>query len=116
MTDYLNEKLKNISNRRDNSADLSAFHNNGVEERMVRIDIFIAKHCFACEYSHEVAAFIRKRFPEVQIQLIDIADPEAEIPDSVFATPTYLLNGCLWSLGNPSNEDVVEKLSTALKM
>lgn len=83
-------------------------------EQTIRVDIFIAEHCFVCEYSQEVAAFIRERFPQVQINMIDMADPTADIPDSVFATPTYLLNGRLWSLGNPSNEDVVDKLSSML--
>lgn len=76
-----------------------------------RVDIYIAEHCFVCEYSLEVAEFIRERFPNVAVRLIDIADPNAIIPESVFATPTFLLNGKLWSLGNPSNEDIINRLS-----
>lgn len=83
-------------------------------ENAIRVDIFIAKHCFVCEYSHEVAAFIRAEFPQIQLRLIDMDNPQIEIPDFVFATPTYLLNGRLWSLGNPSNEDVLDKIGSML--
>lgn len=75
------------------------------------VDIYIAEHCFVCEYSLEVAEFIREQFPHVEVRLIDIADPTADIPEAVFATPTFLFNGKLWSLGNPSNEDIVNKLA-----
>jgi len=78
------------------------------------VDIFIAEHCFVCEYSHEVAAFIRGKFPQVSVRMINMADPQSEIPEVVFATPTYLLNGKLWSLGNPSNEEVLSKLRDML--
>lgn len=80
-------------------------------EQSACVDIYVAKHCFVCEYSHEVAEFIREQFPHVLIRMIDITDPQADIPEAVFATPTYLLNGKLWSLGNPSNEDVINKLA-----
>ena len=29
-----------------------------------------------------------------------------QIPEAVFATPTYLLNGRVWSLGNPSHAQI----------
>ncbi len=80
----------------------------------VQVDIYVVQGCFSCQYSHEVAAGIRQTYPDVQVRLIDIAEPDVIIPDAVFATPTYLLNGQLWSLGNPSPQDVRERLSTAL--
>lgn len=80
----------------------------------IRVDIFVAEHCFVCEYSYEVAAFIRRAFPQVSVRMINMADSQVEIPEVVFATPTYLLNGKLWSLGNPSNEEVLSKLKGML--
>ncbi len=68
--------------------------------------IYVAEHCFTCEYAYEVADAIRRDFPHVALRLVDIAAPEAEVPEVVFATPTYLLNGRVWSLGNPSNERI----------
>lgn len=80
----------------------------------VHVDIYIAEGCFSCVYSREVAAAIRSNFPEIQVRLIDIGDPKTRIPEAVFATPTYLLDGQVWSLGNPSPQDVQERLSAAL--
>ncbi len=77
----------------------------------VRVDIFVAEGCYSCIYAKEVAARIRVDFPAVRVRLIDIADPQEPLPDAVFATPTYLLNDQLWSLGNPSPQDIQERLS-----
>ena len=71
-----------------------------------RLAIYVAQHCNGCRYAHEVADGIRRRYPDVIIEMIDIeAAPEA-IPDEVFATPTYMLDGRIWSLGNPSEEKI----------
>ena len=43
--------------------------------------------------------------------MIDMEHPLEAIPEAVFATPTYLLNGRLWSLGNPSPAKVQETLT-----
>lgn len=42
------------------------------------------------------------------MRLVDVHETEEAIPELVFATPTYLLNGRIWSLGNPSPEKVNE--------
>ncbi len=80
-------------------------------QQPVAIDIYIAPHCPTCVYAHEVAAGIRQNFPQVHLRLIDMTTTTEPIPEAVFATPTYLLNGRLWSLGNPSPAKVHETLS-----
>lgn len=55
---------------------------------------------------------IRCEFPMVEVRLIQSG--EGELPESVFATPTYLLNGQRWSLGNPSFELVRRRLGQAV--
>lgn len=81
----------------------------------VRVDIYVAEHCPVCQYAFEVAERIEVDFPDVNLHVVDIAQSTEPIPEAVFATPTYLLNGKLWSLGNPSPEDVQERLSTAVE-
>ncbi|MCB0116508.1 MAG: thioredoxin family protein [Caldilineaceae bacterium] len=80
----------------------------------VRVAIYITRYCRICEYAHEVAEAIRQEFPEVDLDVIDIAASQQPIPDIVFATPTYLLNGKVWSLGNPSLEEMRQRLSQEL--
>jgi len=79
-----------------------------------RVEIYVAEHCMICEYAYEVADSIRTDFPHVDLRIINLSKTTEAIPEAVFATPTYLLNGRLWSLGNPSPEDVQERLSPAL--
>lgn len=80
----------------------------------VHVQIYVAASCRICEYSHEVADVIQRHFPQVHLDMIDISAPEQTIPEIVFATPTYLLNGRIWSLGNPSLEKVHTDLLAAL--
>lgn len=70
--------------------------------------IYVSEHCPVCEYACEVAEIIRHNFAQVQVRLVDIHGKQEIIPEAVFATPTYLLNGRLWSLGNPSLEKIYE--------
>jgi hypothetical protein len=71
-----------------------------------RLVIYVTAYCGVCRYAHEVADDIRHRYPQVNVELIDIdASPEAK-PDDVFATPTYVLDGRVWSLGNPSEAKI----------
>jgi len=80
------------------------------EQDKIAIDIYVAQHCTNCDYAYEVAEKIRHQFPHVQVRMIDMANPPEPIPEAVFATPTYLLNGRVWSLGNPSGEKIEETL------
>ena len=71
-----------------------------------RLDIYVTSHCGGCIYAREVADDIRRRYPDVSVTLIDMETTAATIPDEVFATPTYVLDGQIWSLGNPSDEKI----------
>lgn len=82
--------------------------------QQVSVEIYIAGHCHICDYTLEVAEVIRQEYPQVKLHIIDLMDPAKVIPPEVFATPTYLLNGSVWSLGNPSIEDMRTRLSHAL--
>ncbi len=80
----------------------------------VIVEIYVAAHCPVCAYAYEVATMIRREFPMVDVRLIQIDAMQVDLPDSVFATPTYLLNGQRWSLGNPAPDIVHEVLKQAL--
>ena len=81
----------------------------------VVVSIYVAQHCSTCEYAYEIAELIRTRFPQVDVRLIDMETTAEEIPDAVFATPTYLLNGRVWSLGNPSEQKVQDTFENLLQ-
>lgn len=77
----------------------------------VCVKIYVAEHCQMCGYAYEIAATIRDNYPDVALQIVDMGNPSEQIPENVFATPTYLLNGRVWSLGNPSLDQVNETLN-----
>lgn len=76
----------------------------------VNVTIYVMQDCANCTYAYTVAEEIQRMFPQVVVRFVDMAAPGEEIPDVVFATPTYLLNGRLWSLGNPSSTQVSDTL------
>jgi len=89
--------------------------NNQVEQNdEISVVIYVAEHCFVCEYSYEIAELIEQEFPQVYVRIVNLTQTTESIPDAVFATPTYLLNGQVWSLGNPSPEQVTETLNAML--
>jgi hypothetical protein len=78
------------------------------QEMTAELVIYVTQHCPICHYAFEVADDIREQFPDVNLRIVDMEITDEEIPDRVFATPTYLLNGRVWSLGNPSQTQVME--------
>jgi len=81
---------------------------------MVHLQIYVAHGCPMCVYSRQLAADIPQRFPMVDVRVIDIAELHvSELPDNVFATPTWLLNGRVYSMGNPDPEDLWDRLAMA---
>ena len=47
-------------------------------------------------------------FPEATVELVDIQG--SPLPEYVFAVPTYVLNGRVISLGNPTRQELSQKL------
>ncbi len=77
-----------------------------------RLDIYVTPACFGCERARQLADDLRMcHLPGVEINLIDLSNPAAIRPTSVFAVPTYLLDGRVLSLGNPELDWLCRKLT-----
>ena len=68
--------------------------------------MFIDAGCELCVWALATTNEIKKRFPALIVKIIDIGKGEGPIPDSVFAVPTYVLDGNVVSLGNPAIEEL----------
>ncbi|GAB4431752.1 MAG: hypothetical protein Kow0031_12950 [Anaerolineae bacterium] len=77
------------------------------------LNVYIAEHCPGCAEARQVAAAIARDYPHVAVAVIDIGQPGVAVPEAVFATPTYLLNGRVVSLGNPGPTDITGWLGKA---
>lgn len=69
--------------------------------------VFIAQHCPSCAEAVGIANSIQENYAQsLNVEIIDIADKQAQIPEKVFATPTFMLNDRIVSLGNPGPRDI----------
>lgn len=75
---------------------------------MVKLDVYISDSCWTCDEAKQIVADLQPHFPHINMELRDIGD--ARRPPSVFATPTYVLNGRTIFLGNPTREQLRHKL------
>jgi hypothetical protein len=79
------------------------------------LEIFVLPHCFGCETARRLAERVRARaLPHVAVRLVDLSAPGAVRPPTVFAVPTFLLDGRVLSLGNPDEGWLLAQLSPSL--
>lgn len=78
------------------------------------LKIFVTTHCPGCAEAQATATRIKQDYPHLPVELIDLDDPQAHIPEAVFATPTYMLNDRVVSLGNPSPAEIAQWAKDAM--
>lgn len=76
---------------------------------MPKLDIYIEDNCWSCAESRRIVSQIAPLVPEVEIELRELTDQRK--PEAVFATPTYVLDGRVIYLGNPDQEELLDKLN-----
>ncbi len=78
------------------------------------LKIFVSENCHGCDEALSVAAKIEQKHSKfLDVEIIDITDARAVVPEAVFATPTFMLNGRIVSLGNPSPKDITQWVAQA---
>ncbi len=82
----------------------------GGVKAVLKLEIYVEDGCFACSRSIQIAEHIRRRFPQVEVRLVDISTEAGEHSRLVAATPTFILNGRVFSLGNPDQERLEEAI------
>ena len=73
------------------------------------LEVYVREGCWSCAETEQIIADVQQDFPAVQMALRDIN--QYQPPDVVFATPTYLLNGRVLFLGNPTRAELSRKLN-----
>jgi len=64
------------------------------------LQIVVAPGCRGCEEALRLGDAVRRWFPTLAVEVIEIGGAQP-VPSAVFATPTHLLEGKIFSLGNP---------------
>ena len=76
---------------------------------MNTLTVYISNDCWSCEETQRILDDITPQFPKL---LLKMKNTQHEpLPDGVFATPTYLLNDKVISLGNPTREALHKRLT-----
>ena len=81
----------------------------------VQLDIYIEPNCATCDTANKIARSVKQKMPAVQVSVIDLTRSDADPPLSVFAVPTYVINGQTVSLGNPRENELLSHLDLALQ-
>lgn len=81
---------------------------------MVRLDVYVRRGCDNCDFARRLAAETAQAFPALRVRVLEL-DSVLQPPEVVFATPTYLLNGTVISLGNPGREELHALIARALE-
>ena len=69
---------------------------------MRTLDVFVAADCAASATARRIAADVARAAPDLAVQVVDVHAASACVPAAVVAVPTYVLDGRLIHLGNPS--------------
>ena len=81
----------------------------------VNLEIYVESDCSNCDVALDIARLVREEVPKVDVSVVDLSNPSITRPDSVFAVPTYLVNGETRSLGNPDGQKLVAELREMVK-
>ncbi|WP_420643845.1 hypothetical protein [Candidatus Leptofilum sp.] len=73
------------------------------------LTVYISDDCWSCEETQRILADVTPNFPDLMLRCVDTQ--QEPMPDGVFAVPTYLLDGKVISLGNPTRESLRQRLA-----
>jgi hypothetical protein len=74
------------------------------------LEIYVAPECAPCVEARVFAQEMQRCLTWLQVELIEL-DGRRELPPRVAATPTYLLDGNVISLGNPRRERLMQLIA-----
>ena len=79
------------------------------ESRAMRLEIYVADHCENCQEALRLAGLART-VPGTEVRVINLDTTTEAIPARIVATPMYLLDGQVVSMGNPYPDDLLRML------
>ena len=75
------------------------------------LQIVIQQGCEPCIHALLLADRAASTFADVEVDVIDIDRDSERLPADVFAVPSFLIDGHLFSLGNPTWEELAGALA-----
>ena len=104
---------------------MSAKTTNGSDERLsdgatgatgasLAICAYVESGCRSCAYAVELMERVRREYPRVSVEVVDVGVSSDRLPDGVFAVPTVVLDGQVISLGTPSWEPLTARIEARM--
>lgn len=78
----------------------------------MRLVIYISDHCDNCAEALRLSELARQ-LPGAHVRVVNLDTSTDPVPARVVAVPTYVLDGCIVSLGNPYPDDLLRMLKQA---
>lgn len=69
--------------------------------RKITLRVYVDSECMFCDEALRIAADLREKFVQIEVDIVDVEAEEGSRPWPVFAVPTYTLDGRIIALGNP---------------
>lgn len=83
-------------------------------DNRVELQVFVETGCEVCDRAVSLAEVVESDYPSVAVQVIDMNGADGR-RDDVFAVPTFVLNGRVFSLGNPHHQTLQEAIESLLR-
>jgi hypothetical protein len=80
----------------------------------VELTLYVRERCSGCARARALVTEMAALFRSLHVSIVDLSRPEAPIPEAIFATPTYSLDGRVISLGNPTRDRLMRDICEAL--
>lgn len=75
---------------------------------MTRLYVYVSDGCWGCQEALRIVDEFSSKYPTVEFEVRDLE--HAQKPETVFATPTYVLDDKVLFLGNPDRNQLAATL------
>ena len=73
--------------------------------------IYVSAHCLGCNTAIQRAERLQALRPEVPVTVVDVEAPDADVPGKVIGTPIYTWNDRVVFMGNPSEQELLDRVT-----
>ncbi len=74
------------------------------------LQVFVSAGCAGCEHARQLVDAVRRLRPLQPVEVVDLNAGSGGVPAGVVGAPTYRLGEEIFSLGNPTLDDLLATL------
>ena len=78
-----------------------------------RLQVFVSAGCDNCRHARELVDAVRRLRPLQPVEVVDLDAGAGAVPAGIIGAPTYRLGEEIFSLGNPTLDDLLVTLDAA---